>query len=226
MIDELLPSGVACAERFEDVSPGDLFPAEEALIARALDKRRREFTTGRWCARRALEALGYPGVPILRGDGGAPGWPVGVAGSITHCAGYRAAAVAATATVLSVGVDAEPDQPLPSGVLEWVALPGEQTSLVQLAADHPAVGWGRLLFSAKESVYKAWFPLAHRWLGFTEAEVDLDPGDGRTGTFLARLLVDGPEVDGYGQLAGFSGRWLVDRGLLLTAVTLPAPVGA
>ena len=68
----------------------------------------------------------------------------------------------------------------------------------------PGTCWDRLLFSAKESVYKAWFPLTRRWLGFEEADITIDPADG---TFTARLLVPAP-VAGGSPLTGFTGRWL------------------
>jgi 4'-phosphopantetheinyl transferase EntD len=73
-----------------------------------------------------------------------------------------------------------------------------------------------LLFSVKESLYKAWYPLTHRWLGFEEAEVQFGPADGR---FRARLLVPGPIVDG-AEMTAFDGRWLCRQGLALTAITV------
>jgi 4'-phosphopantetheinyl transferase EntD len=75
-----------------------------------------------------------------------------------------------------------------------------------------------MLFSAKESVYKAWFPLTQRWLGFEDASITIDPAEG---TFTARLLVAGP-VLGDGPLTGFTGRWLVGDGLIITAIAVPA----
>jgi 4'-phosphopantetheinyl transferase EntD len=71
-----------------------------------------------------------------------------------------------------------------------------------------------MLFCAKETVYKAWFPLTGRWLGFEEADITLDPA---AGTFTARLLVPGPEIDGR-ELTAFGGRWLARRGLIVTAI--------
>ena len=62
------------------------------------------------------------------------------------------------------------------------------------------MSWDRLLFSTKESVYKAWFPLAERWLGFEDARVTIDRD---RGSFAARLLVPGPRLDGR-ELSGFS----------------------
>jgi 4'-phosphopantetheinyl transferase EntD len=211
VIGEILPSAVAVEEAFGDDLEARLFPAEEEAIARAVDKRRREFTTGRACARAALARLGLPPTPIPRGDRGAPQWPAGVVGSITHCAGYRAGAAAWRRDVRTIGLDAEPHGPLPPGVLNAVASPAEQAHLAELAADVPQVHWDRLLFSAKESVYKAWFPLTGHWLGFDDAALDFDSVSGQ---FTARILLDEPPV------AGFAGRWLVKDGLLVTAIAV------
>jgi 4'-phosphopantetheinyl transferase EntD len=218
VIEEILPPEVAAAEAFDDAAPAVLFPAEEAAIARAVPRRRSEFATGRACARAALAKLGLPPSPIVPGPRGAPRWPVGVAGSITHCAGYRASAVAYLTDVASIGLDAEPNAPLPDGVLERIAVAQERAWLPELAAAVPGVSWDRLLFCAKESVYKAWFPLTRRWLGFEQAVITVDPQDG---AFTAELLEPAEALDGR-RLAGFAGRWLARDGLVLTAITVPA----
>jgi 4'-phosphopantetheinyl transferase EntD len=218
MIEEILPTAVASTEMFTDPPDVDLFPEEEALLARAVDKRRREFATARACARSALARLGVAPAPILPGERGAPGWPPGIVGSITHCAGYRAAAVAPVRDVLAIGVDAEPAAGLPDGVLKAISLPGERDRLDELASMAPGTSWDRLLFCAKEATYKAWFPLARRWLGFEDADITINPSDG---TFQARLLVTAPLVGG-SPLAGFDGRWMARDGLILTAITVPA----
>lgn len=217
MIEELLPTCVACAERREDPPAAVLFAEEQALLANSVEKRRNEFTTARMCAREALQALGFPPVAILTGERGEPLWPPHALGSITHCQTYRAAAVARSSEVLTLGIDAEPHAALPDGLIGDIARPEELPHLRRLRADVPEVHWDRLLFSAKESVYKAWFPLARRWLGFEDAVLDFDP---TAGTFRARLLVDGPPVRGT-PLTAFSGRWMVREGLVLTAIALP-----
>ncbi|MGO9081559.1 MAG: 4'-phosphopantetheinyl transferase family protein [Streptosporangiaceae bacterium] len=214
VIEDLVPAGVMTVEAFGDLPDIRLYPEEEQIISRAVARRRAEFTTGRGCARRALARLGIPAGPILRQANGAPRWPDGIAGSITHCAGYRAAAVARTSAAASVGIDAEPDAPLPPGVLALIATPGERAWVAE-ASSEPGVCWDRLLFSIKESVYKAWFPLTGDWLSFTDAEVEA-PEDGE---FTARLLVPGPVLAGQA-LTGFSGRWLSRGGLVVTAVTV------
>jgi 4'-phosphopantetheinyl transferase EntD len=228
MISEILPEVVAVAEAFADAPDVVLFPQEEALLGRAVEKRRREFATARHCARTALRALGVAPAPILPGDMGAPQWPPGIVGSITHCAGYRAAAVARDREVLTIGIDAEPHQSLTDGVLKLISLPAERGRLRDLATEAPGVCWDRLLFSAKESVYKAWFPLARRWLGFADADITINAADGNAadgeamgGTFEARLLVSAPAIGG-APLTGFAGRWLVRDGVILTAITVLA----
>jgi len=153
MIERILPVQVASAEAFEDVPGTTLFPEERAVISRAAEVRQREFTTARACARAALAKLDRPPVAIPPGPRGAPKWPEGVIGSITHCTGYRAAAVALTRDVVALGVDAEPNEGLPNhGMLDMVARAEERARLSDLAAEMPSVRWDRLLFSAKESV--------------------------------------------------------------------------
>lgn len=218
MLEQIVPREVAIAERFADDPAAVLFPGEWAAVAKAIAKRRTEFATARACARAALVRLGEPPAPILRGPRGAPQWPTGVTGSITHCDGYRAAAVARTSGTLALGLDAEPNEPLPDGVPETIALAEERDDLAELAAAEPRVCWDRLLFSVKESVYKAWFPMTQRWLDFKSARVTFDPANR---AFRARLLVPGPLVDDV-PLSVMRGRWLMRRGLLVTAIVVAA----
>ncbi|MER7540276.1 4'-phosphopantetheinyl transferase superfamily protein [Streptomyces sp. NPDC097704] len=223
MIAELLPDAVVSVFRRDDAEPVTLFPEEAAAVARSVVGRQREFATVRLCARLALRRLGLPETPLTPGPRGEPRWPDGVAGSMTHCAGYRAAALARTSDVLSLGIDAEPAAPLPEGVLAGVSLPGERRHLDALTARTPGVPWDRLLFSAKESVFKTWYPLTRRELGFEEAAVGFepvpDPHGHHTGTFTARLLVPGP-VTGRVRRDHFTGRRLVREGVVLTAIVL------
>lgn len=212
LLASILPLWVTAEECFDDPPGTVLFPEEEAHIERAVDKRRREFTTVRRCARLALGRLGVDPAPLLPGERGAPGWPAGIVGSMTHCAGYRAAAVAAAGQGLTIGIDAEPALPLPAGgVLASVTSETERERLTAYAVAHPEIAWDRLLFSAKESVYKAWFPLARRWLGFEDAELEFDT---EGGTFTARILVPDRPVD------TFEGRWAVADGIAVTAIAV------
>lgn len=217
MLERILPASATVVATREELD-AELFPEEKEVVSRAVEKRRREFVTARACAREALARLGEPAQPIPCGERGQPLWPAGIVGSITHCDGYRACAVARASELLTIGVDAEPNQPLPDGLLEDIALPEEREWLRHLARQAPATHWDRLLFSIKESIYKAWFPLAERWLGFEDAVVAIDSP---AGTFSAHLLVPGPVLDDR-ELRGFRGRWLVEDGLAMAAIAVPA----
>lgn len=217
MIERILPIWVASSDALGDVSDAEMFRGEAAAVDRAIDSRRREFAAARACARQALAKLGISDVEILQSTNGAPRWPPGVVGSITHCDGFRGAAVANSCEVLTVGIDAEPNESLPSGVRRRVASATETIHLAALGKINPAVRWDRLLFSAKESTYKAWFPLTHAWLGFEDAEITIDPTGG---TFESQLLVDAPGTP-EGKLDAFSGRWIMHAGLVVTAIAQP-----
>jgi 4'-phosphopantetheinyl transferase EntD len=223
VIEHILPGPVASAEAFDDPPDAQLYPEEERVLVRAVDKRRREFRTVRHCARVALRDLGLPAAPVLPGAHREPLWPAGVVGSMTHCAGYRAAALALRSEMLTIGIDAEPHEPLPPDVLESVADDQERAGLDGLGA---SACWDRILFCAKETVYKAWFPLTGGWLGFEDASVTISPPPPGAaafpaGAFSARLLVPGPSLNG-AALTRFDGRWLVGRDLVITAIALPA----
>lgn len=218
VIEEIVPAVVAAEEAFDDPPDVALFPEEEAYLARSVDKRRREFTTARLCARRACARLGVDPAPIVPGRRGAPQWPPGLVGSITHCAGYRAAAVARVDELMAVGIDAEPNEVLPDGVLAVITRPEERAFLPALRAAAPDICWDRLLFCAKESVFKTWFPLTGRELGFEDATVSFDPQER---TFQVRVLATSARV-GDRVLTGFSGRWTEGSGLVLAVITVPS----
>jgi 4'-phosphopantetheinyl transferase EntD len=217
MIQQLLPAGAVAVETFEDVPGEPVYPGEEDLVANAVEARRREFVTARRCARDALAKLGHAPAPIRSGPKREPKWPTGVVGSITHTAGFRAAAVAPRSVLASVGIDVEPNGRLPDGIEEAITVPGEPEMLAALARMLPANHWNRLFFSAKESIYKAWYPLTDRWLGFEDARLTIDPA----GTFAATLLIDGARTDGGPPLTILRGRFLVAHGLIATVVAVP-----
>ncbi|WP_371627346.1 4'-phosphopantetheinyl transferase superfamily protein [Streptomyces sp. NBC_01116] len=228
MIERLLPADVSCAAtRAETVADGTLFPEEEALIAKSVAKRRNDFATARACARRAMAGLGLPPVAVLHGHRGRPLWPEGIVGSLTHCGGYRAAALARARDVLSLGIDAEPHAPLPTGVRELVTLPAERERIGPPAPEGTGeIHWDRVLFSAKESVFKTWYPITGVELDFIEADLTFhrvqDQGGGERlqggpgtaeGTFAARLLLTDPALP-----TTLHGQWRIEDGIVATAV--------
>jgi 4'-phosphopantetheinyl transferase EntD len=220
MLELILPAGVESEERFGEATGEILLPEEEKIIAQAVEPRRREYAAVRSCARACLGRLGYEPVPILPGIGGAPSWPAGALGSMTHCAGYAAAAVAPFSQISAIGIDAEPDAPLPDDVLDLIATPAERDRLHATRPETEGPNWDRLLFSAKEAVYKAWFPLVGEWLDHQEAEISFDPQER---SFTAQLLRDGLIIDRR-QIHRLHGRWVRRHGILATAVVLGRPL--
>ncbi|CAL9516847.1 4'-phosphopantetheinyl transferase Npt [Streptomyces sp. enrichment culture] len=109
--------------------------------------------------------------------------------------------------------------------------------VARLTAEHPRLPWDRLLFSAKEAVYKAWFPATRRWIGTAAVEVAFTAGGlltaeirpGRTArpdrTAAAPVPAGWPTGDGEPAVARCAGRWRIARGLVLTAVAVPAAAG-
>lgn len=215
----ILPGNVTVvsSRRYRDEP---LMPGEEEVVARAVQKRRAEFTTGRACARDALRQLGCEPAAINRGVRGEPVWPAGIVGSITHCAGYYAAAVARADCVAAVGIDAEPHEPLPDGVHSAVLTSTDKKNIRMLhdsdAGGNPQelIYGDRLVFSAKESVYKVWYPLMGTWLGFEEVTISVET-DGRFRASLPRAV---GAQGAYGDQV--VGRWSIDNGIVLTAIVL------
>lgn len=211
MICDILPAGAAGEESFTDDVDGTVFPEERAAVLRAVVKRRREFTTVRILARRASSRLGVDVGPLVPGARGEPPWPPGIVGSLTHCAGYRAAAVARAVDIAGLGIDAEPAGALPDGVEALITAPLERRMLRGLRDEEPSMPWPRLLFSAKESVYKAWYPITLRWLGFEDVTLVID---------RASRSFDVHLPDGALPQHTMQGRWHVGHGFIVTAVTV------
>lgn len=211
---ETLASAAAWAEMFSDAPEASMFPIEAAVVARAVAERRREFGTVRYCARQALVQLGMHAVAILPDGDGAPRWPVGFVGSMTHCAGYRAAVVARSGDISAIGIDAEPHAALPDPVGNLILRDEERAHFASLVEADPGLHWDRITFCIKEAVYKAWFPLSRRWLDFDDLSTNVRPN----GTFEAHVRVVGNRASGV-DLGHFSGRWAVDHDLVVVVAT-------
>jgi 4'-phosphopantetheinyl transferase EntD len=217
VIERLLPSAVVAVEAFGDVDGPFDFADEERLVAGAVEKRRREFMTARRCAHEALRRMGIPPGPIGSGADHAPVWPAGLVGSITHCDGYRAAAVARQTDTASVGIDAEVNRPLPAGVGDVVLRRGEHSQLGSLSLSDHTLHWDRLFFSCKEAAYKARYPLTGHFLDFTDLEIVVDSVNQE---FSARVHLEDPGTGARPSHPFFRGRYTADAQLIVTAVTV------
>jgi 4'-phosphopantetheinyl transferase EntD len=207
----LLPASVVAAAADHDLS-GPLADEERVAIARAVPSRRAEFRTGRLLARRALTAIGAPVTTLPVGRSGAPRWPEGVVGTITHCPGLRACAVARRDDHAGIGIDATPARPLPPGVLRRIADVTDDrvarglTALRRTGVESP----DSVLLAATEAVAKARSAAHDGWFGIDGAHVELRPD----GTFTASAR--------RGPAFAATGRWAVDRGTARAGIVLAA----
>ena len=163
----LFPANVAGAELTDFALAGPLWPGEEQSVARAVHKRVAEFTAGRHAARRALAALGESPVAIPRRADRTPEWPIGIVGSISHCAGYCGAVVARSAALRGLGLDVEPAGSVRPAVWSQIARPGE----IEAGGGVTDPGWATVLFSGKEAFYKAQHAITKSWVGFRDVEL-------------------------------------------------------
>jgi 4'-phosphopantetheinyl transferase EntD len=115
-----------------------------------------------------LRELGIADAPIARGASGEPLWPTGVVGAISHSREVAVGVVGRRSEYAGLGVDVEELARGPSPrAARLVCRPGE------MAWVDPESGTDRLamLFSAKEAIFKALYPIEHVWLGFADAEL-------------------------------------------------------
>jgi 4'-phosphopantetheinyl transferase EntD len=224
LLNDLLPPGVYAEECFGDLPPDTVLSEEHAAIRTATAARRREFHTVRSLARRALAGLvpeadrRYEVHSLLPDAHGAPTWPLGIVGSMTHSHGYRAAVVAKSSVYAAIGLDAESRLMLPPEVYEMVCRPEERSMIDALSQQAPSLPWSCVLFSAKESVYKAWYPLTRAWLDFDDVSVQIEHG---SQTFHARLLAQ-VGVGGVRPIDEMAGRWVATADFILTTAYLPS----
>ena len=144
----------------------ELWPEELEFTSGMVDKRRAEFTHGRYCARSAMKMLGVATAPIRKGPNREPLWPEGIIGSISHTEQAAAAVVAKSSELLAVGLDMEESAPLTAELGAMICLPQENRDQDGARA--------KILFSIKEAIYKCLYPLINEYVDFLEMEVSLD----------------------------------------------------
>ena len=219
LMRSLLPPDICVAETTGDF--GHLRDAEREYFASAVPKRVHEATTARSCARLALKQLYLrepeptepPTEPVfVPCADGSPAWPAGVVGSMTHCAGYRAAAVGSAHRYAGIGIDVEPAVPLSAAVQELIVRDEEKRFAFGVHS--------KVLFSAKEAALKTWYPLGFRGFDVSDISVACDVesaaerrGEDARGTFTARIptMPDAPVLP---------GGWAIEGGFVVTAASL------
>jgi 4'-phosphopantetheinyl transferase EntD len=151
------------------ISVGDenaLMPEEAGAFASSVLSVRRASGAARIVARGLLAKLGLPKAALPKSTSGAPTWPEGVTGSLAHDSRVAIAAVGMRRDISAIGIDGEPAEDLPPGVIDIVATPRERAKIRDVPYG------GRLLFVAKEAAYKAVHPLDHTFLEHHDVEID------------------------------------------------------
>ncbi len=169
----LLPEGIAVVQARDSAPLDTLLVEERAMVAAAVPKRMLEFATGRWCAREALREQGIEGFPVLADANRAPLWPRGFVGSITHTDGFCAAAIGRRDAFAGIGIDAEMNGRV--GRELWSNLfTSDEVDRLERMSEPQRASTATVLFSAKESFYKAQYSFTNAWLDFTAAAVSIE----------------------------------------------------
>lgn len=162
---------------------GRLSVGERACVAHACVSRQCEFATGRLLARSLLARIGITDAPVLVNDDRSPAWPSGVVGSISHAGDVCVVVLAPRGEIIGLGVDLEQNQPLDIDLIETICTARERDWLSRCPRSSKG-SIARLIFSAKESVFKCQYPITKAQLEYEDVDIELD---GRHRRFAARL---------------------------------------
>ena len=133
-------------------------------------KRLSDFSTGRYCAIKALEQLGIKDAIIPIGEDREPIWPEGIVGSISHCDSLTGAIVAKSSDHISLGLDIEEIGRVTPDLWDLVFTENEKNYLFRLS-DEDILVQSTAIFSIKEAFYKFQHPLTKTFLDFLDVEV-------------------------------------------------------
>lgn len=214
-IAELFPDCVATACRRIGPNTIDLYPQEQQLIKKAVEKRRLEFAAGRACAREALCTIGLGPMPILQNDARAPVWPDGILGTIAHSHTWAGAAVARVEQLAGIGLDIETIDRVNLDIGRMV-LTKQETDVHTALPDAEKKQYLALVFSAKEAVYKCLSPLSAIRIGFKDAIVRQTEGQ------KFEVLMSGRVADTLPACACMTGHYFLHEGCVFTGIALGA----
>ncbi|MGS2723356.1 4'-phosphopantetheinyl transferase family protein [Porticoccus sp. GXU_MW_L64] len=184
-------------------------------VGKAVPKRQAEFLAGRYCAARALRALGSDNLIVQSGENRIPLWPANAVGSISHTAGKAVAIAARQQDYAGIGIDCEMlvSNDVCERIYSTIAVP--QDTQVLDGGPWDKAWFLTLLFSAKESLFKALYPTVNQYFGFDKAQL-LELTDT---SFVIELRESLNSRWQSGQ--AFCGRYLQGEGYVVTLINIP-----
>ena len=212
-IADVLPAFVTTVSCRVDACHARLAPAEAGLVVRAVEKRRAEFTAGRFCAHQALARCSCDIAAIGADAYGAPLWPDAMVGSITHSRAHAAAAVACAADCRGIGIDIEALGRFTRTMANRVLLPEEIEGLGCSFGSDWLCG-ATMLFSAKESVYKCLYPLVGPAMRFHDAQITV------AGTHALEIILSPALHERLPHAFSMQGYWCLEQQEVVTAIVL------
>lgn len=144
-------------------------------IKSSVAKRQASFLAGRALVAHAFGLAQLPPCDIPIGPNRAPIWPTGISGSISHTTKFCACAISQN-PMQFVGIDIETfltAKKLPA-VMKRVITDPEKSWLATQGSEID-LNLCTLIFSAKETIYKALFPIAQHFFGFDAAHISALP---------------------------------------------------
>lgn len=172
-------------------------------------KRLSQFSAGRYLAKKVLSVLDIESDSISKSPSGAPEWPQGIVGSISHTDSYCLCAIANQPTVRSLGIDLERTGQLS---IEDAHLFMSDNELNEIkSANNPSLML-TVAFSIRESVYKCLNPIYNKWIDYTDAKVEFHKYSDAN-----KLDVN---VKGYENLALLKCRYTIIDDMVITSAVM------
>ncbi|WP_346837721.1 4'-phosphopantetheinyl transferase superfamily protein [Microbulbifer sp. SAOS-129_SWC] len=187
-------------------------------LGRAVPKRKSEFVAGRYLARKALTSLGANSTSVGIGDNRMPLWPDSFVGSISHCREFAICAVAKQNNLKGIGIDIENilNEKSAKDIVNSILLEPEHKLVESYSTPNPSVL--TLIFSAKESLFKALYPEVGYYFGFDVAQTTAI--NFQTGKFTLKLVQELTPALPVG--IRFEGLFELDNNKVFTVVIMPA----
>ena len=152
---------------------GQISDVEYRIVSNSVLKRRNEFIAGRILAHNALEQLNIYGFDILTGNNREPIWPKGIIGSISHNNSFVCAAVTTSDYYKGIGIDVEEDEVIQVSQHNIIFTKNELL-WIERQQNSAQENIHKIIFSAKESLYKCIYPFVKKYIDFKQVEMEID----------------------------------------------------